>query len=78
MARLFAKEGGEAFECSSDRAIERFVTILRDKGQVATIRSPRGRDILAACGQMKSASVHKRARAAAENEVRDESLRSMM
>ena len=57
---------GVAFECSSDRTIERFVGILRDRGAVATIRSPRGRDIFAACGQLKSDSVHKRARVAAE------------
>ena len=57
---------GAAFECSTDRAIERFAGVLRDRGYVATIRSPRGRDIFAACGQLKSDSVHKRATAAAE------------
>jgi 23S rRNA (adenine2503-C2)-methyltransferase len=54
---------GVAFECSSDHAIERFADILRDRGTVATVRRPRGRDIFAACGQLKSDSVHKRAKA---------------
>ncbi len=55
---------GVTYECSTDRAIERFANVLRDRGYVATIRSPRGRDIFAACGQLKSASVHKRAKVA--------------
>jgi 23S rRNA (adenine2503-C2)-methyltransferase len=57
---------GVAYECSSDHAIERFADILRDRGLVATVRRPRGRDIFAACGQLKSESVHKRAKVAAQ------------
>ena len=57
---------GASFECSTDRAIERFAGILRDAGCVATVRSPRGQDIMAACGQLKSDSVRRRHVAAAE------------
>ena len=47
---------GSDFECSSDDRIEAFAQILTDAGYTAPIRKPRGRDILAACGQLKSAS----------------------
>ena len=47
---------GSAFECSSGNAIKRFSDILFDAGLSAPVRSPRGQDILAACGQLKSAS----------------------
>lgn len=47
---------GTEFECSSDGAIKRFAKILNDGGLSAPVRAPRGRDIMAACGQLKSAS----------------------
>ncbi len=47
---------GAPFECSSDEAIERFADIVNRAGYSAPVRQPRGRDILAACGQLKSAS----------------------
>ncbi|MHA1563835.1 MAG: 23S rRNA (adenine(2503)-C(2))-methyltransferase RlmN, partial [Alphaproteobacteria bacterium] len=47
---------GVAFERSSDKAIETFAAIVRDAGYPSPVRSPRGEDILAACGQLKSAS----------------------
>ena len=47
---------GAPYECSSRRAIDRFARILNDAGLSAPIRSPRGLDIMAACGQLKSAS----------------------
>ena len=47
---------GSDFECSSNERIEAFAQILADAGYTAPIRKPRGRDILAACGQLKSAS----------------------
>lgn len=47
---------GSDFECSSPERIETFAQILADAGYTAPIRKPRGRDILAACGQLKSAS----------------------
>ena len=47
---------GAPFETSSDEAIERFAGIVHEGGLVGTVRTPRGRDIFAACGQLKSAS----------------------
>ena len=51
---------GVAYECSDAQTIETFAGILMRAGYVATIRTPRGRDILAACGQLKSESVRTR------------------
>ena len=45
------------YERSSHEAIERFAAIVRAAGISAPVRTPRGEDILAACGQLKSASV---------------------
>ncbi len=47
---------GSAYECSDDAAIARFARIVLDAGYASPIRSPRGRDILAACGQLRSDS----------------------
>ena len=47
---------GAAFECSTPRAVARFAAILNDAGLSAPVRTPRGQDIMAACGQLKSAS----------------------
>jgi 23S rRNA (adenine2503-C2)-methyltransferase len=47
---------GAAYECSSNNRMHRFAEIVNDGGLSAPIRTPRGRDILAACGQLKSAS----------------------
>ncbi|MGQ0662316.1 MAG: 23S rRNA (adenine(2503)-C(2))-methyltransferase RlmN [Pseudomonadota bacterium] len=47
---------GAPFECSSEAAIAAFAEVLMKAGYVAPVRSPRGRDIMAACGQLKSAS----------------------
>ena len=51
---------GAPFECSSEAAIEAFSDIVFAAGYSAPVRTPRGRDILAACGQLKSASVRLR------------------
>jgi len=48
---------GTLYECSSNNRIQRFAKILHDNDQPATVRTPRGRDILAACGQLKSESL---------------------
>jgi 23S rRNA (adenine2503-C2)-methyltransferase len=56
---------GAPFECSSDEAMRRFAGILNDAGYTAPVRTPRGRDIMAACGQLRSAS--KRERSARSN-----------
>lgn len=47
---------GSEYECSDWKTIERFANYLNDRGLPAPIRTPRGRDILAACGQLKSES----------------------
>jgi len=53
---------GAPFECSSDRAIAAFADIVNAAGYASPVRTPRGRDILAACGQLKSESVKLRMR----------------
>ena len=47
---------GSTYECSSNNAMHRFSDYLNDEGYSAPIRTSRGRDIMAACGQLKSAS----------------------
>ncbi|NKB19921.1 MAG: 23S rRNA (adenine(2503)-C(2))-methyltransferase RlmN [Alphaproteobacteria bacterium] len=47
---------GAPFECSDGKTINRFAEIVNNAGYSAPVRVPRGRDILAACGQLKSAS----------------------
>jgi 23S rRNA (adenine2503-C2)-methyltransferase len=49
------------FERSTDKAIREFSQIVFDAGYASPVRTPRGEDIMAACGQLKSASVRKRA-----------------
>ncbi len=48
---------GSPFECSDWDQIEKFGDIVNDAGYASPIRRPRGRDIMAACGQLKSASL---------------------
>jgi 23S rRNA (adenine2503-C2)-methyltransferase len=48
---------GAPFECSSDEAIAAFGDIVNEAGYPSPVRTPRGRDILAACGQLKSESI---------------------
>jgi 23S rRNA (adenine2503-C2)-methyltransferase len=45
---------GSPYECSDWDAIERFSEIVFNAGYASPVRTPRGRDILAACGQLKS------------------------
>ena len=52
---------GSAYECSSASAIRTFADIVNRAGYASPIRTPRGRDILAACGQLKSESEKMRA-----------------
>ena len=47
---------GAPYECSTDRAIAAFAGVLNRAGYTAPVRTPRGRDIMAACGQLRSAS----------------------
>ena len=47
---------GTKYECSDWERIEQFSEIVFNAGYASPVRTPRGRDILAACGQLKSAS----------------------
>jgi len=47
---------GTTYECSDWETIEKFSEIIFSAGYASPVRTPRGRDILAACGQLKSAS----------------------
>ncbi len=52
---------GSPYECSDWDTIEEFADVLNRAGYASPIRTPRGRDILAACGQLRSESVRKSA-----------------
>ena len=54
---------GSEYECSDWKTIEAFAAVLNRAGYASPIRTPRGRDILAACGQLKSESEKLRASA---------------
>jgi 23S rRNA (adenine2503-C2)-methyltransferase len=54
---------GTQYECSDWRTIEAFAAVINKAGYASPIRTPRGRDILAACGQLKSESEKIRASA---------------
>ncbi|WP_375460838.1 23S rRNA (adenine(2503)-C(2))-methyltransferase RlmN [uncultured Enterovirga sp.] len=54
---------GTAYECSPWERIERFSDIVFRAGYASPVRTPRGRDILAACGQLKSETEKLSARA---------------
>jgi 23S rRNA (adenine2503-C2)-methyltransferase len=54
---------GTRYECSDWDQIERFAEVVNRAGYASPVRTPRGRDILAACGQLKSASEKLSARA---------------
>jgi 23S rRNA (adenine2503-C2)-methyltransferase len=47
---------GSRYECSDWDRIEQFSEIVFNAGYASPVRTPRGRDILAACGQLKSAT----------------------
>jgi len=47
---------GTNYGCSKSERIERFADIVNRAGYASPVRTPRGRDILAACGQLKSES----------------------
>jgi 23S rRNA (adenine2503-C2)-methyltransferase len=47
---------GTRYECSDWDQIEKFSEIIFNAGYASPVRTPRGRDILAACGQLKSAT----------------------
>ena len=47
---------GSPYECSDWETIESFAEVVYKAGYASPVRTPRGRDIMAACGQLKSAS----------------------
>ncbi|MFN7039435.1 MAG: 23S rRNA (adenine(2503)-C(2))-methyltransferase RlmN [Alphaproteobacteria bacterium] len=50
---------GTIYECSSDDKIDAFARFINDAGYASPVRRPRGRDVYAACGQLKSDSERK-------------------
>ena len=59
---------GAPYECSTDERIKAFSNIIFEAGISAPVRTPRGRDIDAACGQLKTASERKRRGAVAQGD----------
>ncbi len=53
---------GAPYQTSKSEKISRFAAIVLNAGYASPIRTPRGDDILAACGQLRSDSVRMRAR----------------
>lgn len=51
---------GAPFECSTPSAIQAFSAVLENAGYASPVRRPRGQDIFAACGQLKSESQRQR------------------
>ena len=47
---------GAPYECSTPERVRKFSNLIFEAGISAPIRTPRGRDIMAACGQLKSAA----------------------
>ncbi|EFL89663.1 23S rRNA (adenine(2503)-C(2))-methyltransferase RlmN [Ahrensia sp. R2A130] len=67
---------GSQYECSSWEKIEAFAEFVNANGYASPVRTPRGRDIFAACGQLKSESerMRKKDRETAEFAARAEAL----
>lgn len=63
---------GSPYECSDWEQIERFAEIVNKAGYASPVRTPRGRDIMAACGQLKSLSEKLRA-----SEVLDDPIKAV-
>ena len=51
---------GAPYTCSTPEAIQTFGDIVNAAGYASPVRTPRGQDIMAACGQLKSASLRNR------------------
>ena len=67
---------GSAYKCSDWETIETFADFVNANGYASPIRTPRGRDILAACGQLKSES--ERMRKKDRDQLEDMALQAMM
>ncbi|MBX7496444.1 23S rRNA (adenine(2503)-C(2))-methyltransferase RlmN [Qipengyuania sp. 6B39] len=59
---------GAPYECSTPERVKRFSEIVFEHGISAPVRTPRGRDIDAACGQLKT-SAEKKSRAQRDREA---------
>ena len=59
---------GATYECSTPERVKRFSEIVFEHGISAPVRTPRGRDIDAACGQLKTAA-EKKSRAERDREA---------
>ena len=59
---------GAPYECSTPERVKRFSEIVFEHGISAPVRTPRGRDIDAACGQLKTAA-EKKSRAQRDREA---------
>ena len=62
---------GSAYECSDPERIKRFSEIIFESGISGPVRTPRGRDIDAACGQLKTAA-EKKSRAQLDREAAEQ------
>jgi len=51
---------GTSFECSTPETIQMFGDLVNAAGYASPVRTPRGQDIMAACGQLKSDSLRTR------------------
>ncbi|MCH9853225.1 MAG: 23S rRNA (adenine(2503)-C(2))-methyltransferase RlmN [Alphaproteobacteria bacterium] len=49
---------GNNYQTSSDEQIKKFAKIVLKAGYASPVRTPRGADIMSACGQLKSSSLH--------------------
>ena len=67
---------GSSYECSDWETIEVFADFINANGYASPIRTPRGRDILAACGQLKSES--ERLRKSEREKLESLALEAMM
>ena len=65
---------GAPYQCSEWGRIEAFAEIVNRAGYASPVRTPRGRDIMAACGQLKSASVKQ---TAAEKKMAEMATRNL-
>ncbi len=66
---------GSAYECSTPERIKSFSNIVFEAGISAPVRTPRGRDIDAACGQLKTAA-EKKSRAERDREAAEAAVSS--
>lgn len=62
---------GSSYECSTPQAISAFAEVVYRAGYASPVRTPRGRDILAACGQLKSESLRQKKSSCSQLQKKD-------